>query len=131
MKAITIKNPWAYLICSGFKNIENRNWNTHYRGKILIHAGKSWANTDIKKLLTAPQLNSIPASLLDKINNSSGLINEGAIIGEAEILRVVETSNSLWADPESRYYWELIKPVLYKNPITGVKGQLGIWNFKE
>lgn len=41
MKAISIKQPWAYLICSGIKPIENRTWQCpkKYIGKrILIHA---------------------------------------------------------------------------------------------
>lgn len=26
MKALSIKQPWAWLICAGYKDIENRNW---------------------------------------------------------------------------------------------------------
>lgn len=32
MKVITIKQPWASLIVSGLKNIENRTWKTNFRG---------------------------------------------------------------------------------------------------
>ena len=41
MKAISVKQPWAYLICSGVKDIENRTWPCpkKYIGKrVLIHA---------------------------------------------------------------------------------------------
>lgn len=38
MKAISIRQPWAWLIVNGFKDIENRSWNTKFRGPILIHA---------------------------------------------------------------------------------------------
>ena len=41
MKVLTIKQPWATLIISGLKEYEFRGWKTKYRGKILIHAGKS------------------------------------------------------------------------------------------
>ena len=41
MKVITIKEPWATLIADGHKHYEFRTWKTNYRGKILIHAGKS------------------------------------------------------------------------------------------
>lgn len=41
MKVITIKQPWASLIILGLKKYEFRTWRTRYRGKILIHAGKS------------------------------------------------------------------------------------------
>lgn len=40
MKVITIKQPFATLIAEGLKEYEFRTWKTHYRGDILIHAGK-------------------------------------------------------------------------------------------
>lgn len=39
-KAISIRQPWAWLIVNGIKDVENRNWRTHYRGPVLVHAGK-------------------------------------------------------------------------------------------
>lgn len=41
MKALTILQPWAELIATGQKRIENRVWSTSYRGLLAIHAGKS------------------------------------------------------------------------------------------
>lgn len=48
MKAITICQPYAELIASGEKVIENRTWQTFYRGPLAIHAGKSkaWLGED-------------------------------------------------------------------------------------
>lgn len=46
MKALTICQPYAELIARGDKPIENRTWPTHYRGPLLIHAGKSRAWLD-------------------------------------------------------------------------------------
>lgn len=40
MKALSIRQPWAHLIIKGIKRIENRTWNTRYRGPILIHASQ-------------------------------------------------------------------------------------------
>lgn len=40
MKAITISQPYASLIASGEKWVENRTWATSYRGPLAIHAGK-------------------------------------------------------------------------------------------
>ena len=39
MKALTVKQPWAWAIASGEKGIENRTWAPAYRGPLLIHAG--------------------------------------------------------------------------------------------
>lgn len=41
MKALSIRQPWAWLIVNGFKDIENRSWDTKYRGLVLIHAAKT------------------------------------------------------------------------------------------
>jgi hypothetical protein len=41
MNAISIRQPWAWLIVNGLKDIENRTWATRYRGPLFIHAGKS------------------------------------------------------------------------------------------
>ena len=38
MKALSIRQPWAWLIVNGYKDIENRSWNTKFRGPVLIHA---------------------------------------------------------------------------------------------
>lgn len=40
MKALSINQPWAWLIVNGYKAVENRDWDTAYRGEFLIHAGK-------------------------------------------------------------------------------------------
>lgn len=26
MKALSFKQPWAWLICAGYKDVENRDW---------------------------------------------------------------------------------------------------------
>lgn len=38
MKALSIRQPWAWLITQGHKKIENRTWDTKKRGRFLIHA---------------------------------------------------------------------------------------------
>ena len=41
MKVLSVNNnecPFAYQICLGVKDVENRSWRTKYRGKILIHS---------------------------------------------------------------------------------------------
>lgn len=39
MKALSVRQPWAWLIAHGFKDVENRSWSTPFRGIFLIHAG--------------------------------------------------------------------------------------------
>lgn len=40
VRALTVSQPYAALIASGEKWIENRRWPTTYRGPLAIHAGK-------------------------------------------------------------------------------------------
>lgn len=42
MRAITVRQPWAWAIARGGKDIENRSWGTSYRGLLAIHAGVRW-----------------------------------------------------------------------------------------
>lgn len=37
--ALSIRQPWAWLIAAGFKDVENRSWSTPRRGTIAVHAG--------------------------------------------------------------------------------------------
>ena len=41
MKALSVRQPWAWAIVQGYKTVENRSWLTQYRGPILIHAAKA------------------------------------------------------------------------------------------
>jgi hypothetical protein len=44
LKALSLKQPWAYLMVNGWKTIENRNWSTSFRGPVLVHASLNWDN---------------------------------------------------------------------------------------
>lgn len=46
MKALTIRQPWAYAVISCGKNIENRSRPFSYRGPLAIHAGKSQVESE-------------------------------------------------------------------------------------
>lgn len=40
MKTLSIKQPWLELMLQGRKDIEIRTWDTHYTGRLLLHASK-------------------------------------------------------------------------------------------
>jgi len=54
LKALTISQPYASLIASGEKWVENRVWGTHYRGPLAIHAGKGTQYLTRRELATYP-----------------------------------------------------------------------------
>lgn len=39
--AISLKQPWAWLVAEGFKDMENRPWYRSFTGPALIHTGKT------------------------------------------------------------------------------------------
>ena len=83
MKALSIRQPWAWLIAQGVKNIENRTWHTKFRGRILIHAGKKIDKAAYEHI----ELDLLPAP---------AEMETGGIIGITEIIDCVKTSRSEW-----------------------------------
>lgn len=43
MKAISVRQPYAYGIETGIKTVEVRSWRTDYRGDLLICSSRQWA----------------------------------------------------------------------------------------
>ena len=85
-KALSIRQPWAWLIVNGHKNIENRNWRTTLREKIYIHASKGMTQKEYDNC----------ASFTSNIDKSIQIpapkhLLMGGIIGEAEIIDCVTT----------------------------------------
>lgn len=46
MKALSIRQPWAWAILNADKDIENRDWRTNFRGRIAVHAAKTMTRDD-------------------------------------------------------------------------------------
>lgn len=128
MKALTIKQPWAYLIASGIKDIENRTWPTKYRGKIFIHAGASSAGI-LPWILSTQQSNFITCNV-EKMPPKEMVFS--AIIGEVDIVDCVTHHPSIWAEVnigggKPICNWVLSNPILYPEPILNIKGKLSFW----
>jgi ASCH domain len=109
MKALTIRQPWAWSILFAGKNIENRSWSTKYRGPLLIHAGAALHGGALPRRL--------PLREPDEHTR-------GAIIGVVDLIDVVESSRSRWF--EGPYGWVLANPRPLSRPIP-CKGRLGLW----
>jgi hypothetical protein len=39
--ALSLKHPWAWAVVCAGKSIENRKWNTKFRGEFCVHASKT------------------------------------------------------------------------------------------
>uniref|UniRef100_A0A6M3J308 Putative ASCH domain-containing protein n=1 Tax=viral metagenome TaxID=1070528 RepID=A0A6M3J308_9ZZZZ len=131
MKALSIRQPWAWLICKGFKNIENRDWHIHlppllnYPAKmkrIYVHASTSKA--EMTKGTLAWILKCLNNQQASELMLAYERLTYGAIIGEVDITGCTEKSDSPWFI--GKYGFTLANPVLYERPIP-CKGKLGFF----
>lgn len=124
MLALSIQQPWAWLIAHGHKDIENRTWQPHnpglrFRGRFLIHTGKridpdfedeggiDWSNWDWPDI-------AMPEEAFDL----------GGIIGEAEIVNVVTSSSSRWFHGPIGLVIRNARPL----PFRACRGALGFFD---
>lgn len=139
MKALSIKQPWAWLIVDSIKDIENRTWVTKFRGRVLVHATTprfdNWYDTPLTndQILTLPHIYPFPTVF-------------GAIIGSVEIVDCVINHTSIWAEKsvyhgevvekvngeceiiKPIYNWVLANPIIFPEPIPA-KGKLSFWDY--
>lgn len=126
MKALTIKEPWATLIINEYKIYEFRSWKTNYRGKILIHAGKTNELEQAKKF-----------------ENYKLEYSCGEIIGEAELVDCIKVTEEFDKKLKlinpivygnsghvQKYAWKLENIKRYDKKIK-VQGKLGLWNYDK
>ena len=130
-KVLSVKQPWARLICSGIKDIENRTWKCpqKYIGqRVLIHASSDKKfNYDV---LNIKQYNAFLDKQTFKRDDFPFVdkLTRSAIIGSVEIVDCVINHPSIWAE-KGVYNWVLANPILFEKPILNVKGKLGFWDY--
>ncbi len=129
MKALSIRQPWAWLLASGIKDVENRTWKLPpaiYSQRVYIHAGVSKSEMD--KPTLAHILKIIPGKRGAYIMLEYDRLAFGAIIGEMTIRECVMASDSPWF--EGPYGFVVAKPKLYSEPIP-LKGHLGFFDVAD
>ncbi len=113
MKALSVRQPWAWLIVHGFKDIENRTWRTGYRGPVLIHAGKK---VDVEAIeLIREQFPEIELPLD---------FETGGIVGASWIEDCVESSTSPWFCGPCGFVLSMASPCEF----VPYRGQLGFFD---
>ena len=131
MKVLSIKQPWASLICSGIKDVENRTWKPkEMPGRILIHAGSTKVSSNFfdnnreeyESYITneifygnLPQLDTLPT---------------GAIIGFVTVSGFEDDyTGSVWDGGSQNIKWKLEDAWLFDEPILNVKGKLNLFDY--
>lgn len=107
-----MRQPYASLIVTGVKGIENRGWRTAYRGELWIHAGQ---RVDTAAMARYGHL------LADRE------VPRSAILGSVDLLDCRQGFESEWADPGGDiWHWVLASPRPLATPIPAT-GRLGLW----
>lgn len=141
MKALSIKQPWAWLIVNGFKDIENRDWATTIRGPVLIHAGKQPDDIATQYVGKGREKEFHPlADPMQKFLAQRGLgdllhkmyhahypentFEFGGIVGIVTIAGCVGRSSSPWFVGEYGFVLKDARPL----PFVPLRGQLGLFD---
>ena len=125
LKCLSVRQPWAWLLVNGFKDIENRSWKTRYRGPLLIHASK------------VPNLTNLtwcrdPENLYAKVHGYQAKVPAladiplGAIVGRVTLVDCNMKYTSKWYTPGS-WGWHVTDAQVFPTPIP-YQGRQGLFN---
>lgn len=122
MRALSIRQPWAWLILHAGKDIENRQWPAHYRGELLVHAAKGMTGDEYWEarafVAGQPEL----MQLLHTIP-PMGALERGGIVGRVELVDCVRASTSPWFVGEYGFALRDPQPL----PFRPLRGELGFF----
>lgn len=110
LRALTVKQPHAWAIASGNKDVENRPWKfwLPLGSSIAIHAGVADDRDGL----------GVPCRVPDDLTR-------GAIIGLVDVVACVQDSPSRWARP-GQWHWLLANARLLDEPVPA-RGHLHLW----
>lgn len=112
--ALSIRQPWAWLIANGHKDVENRTWRTSYRGPVLIHTGQRIdEDAEFARYLAGEIGVTIPDEL-----------PMGGIVGMARMVGCVTESDSPWFAGPFGFVLIDARPL----PFRACRGQLGFFH---
>jgi len=129
MKAISIRQPWAWLIVHAGKDIENRTWPTRYRGPVLIHAAKGMTRDEWDAAWTfAHGSGASPKALAAGVTRDN--IERGGIVAIADLVDCVPSARrvSPW-HMEGQFGFRLAN--VRALPFRPLKGALGFFDVPE
>lgn len=127
MKALSLIQPWAYLVAAGIKDVENRDW-LPYKSilgqRIVIHASKKKSITEFA--IANSIYGKTPLLQYGKVDDPAGVF--GAAIGTAIIEDFVTEHDSKWFF--GTYGYVMKDALLWERPVPYI-GKLGFWEFPD
>lgn len=110
--ALSIRQPWAWLIVHGHKVVENRKWRTATRGWVGIHAGKTLDTDGLDFVRDEFPHIALPETF-----------DRGGMVGCARLVGCVDRLDSPWFFGPVGFLFEDARPL----PFCACKGQLGFF----
>ena len=130
MRALTVHQPWAYLIAEEAKRIENRTWGRlDFKGPLFVHAGKSRESMFSLHDLPSPALRKVKAIGKEGLARGRELAF-GAIVAVAGRVECVRIEDLFQADrfpfANGPWCWVLSDVHRLEVPVEA-KGAQGLW----
>ena len=122
MRALTVRQPWAWAIARGHKTILNRGRDTGLRGEVAVHSS---LRVDLEAFDDAGirSANWDPADPEAAIGGIVAVVSLVDVCAEARACRPCECGD--WALPGS-FHWRLARPRSLAWPVLTI-GQPGLW----
>lgn len=106
LRAISVRQPWAWAIVTGYKDVENRARRTERRGTLLVHAGLKMDPRGFQFLWELGLHRKLPDEL-----------PRGALVGEVRLSDCLYGYTSEWAEPGS-WQWILTGAKEFRTPLS-------------
>ncbi|SNS53603.1 hypothetical protein SAMN06295912_108135 [Sphingomonas laterariae] len=94
MKALSVRQPWAFSILFGGKEIENRNWSTRYRGPLALHAAKGMTNDEFDAWQLFLSVQGLRGDWLT--SKTMADLQRGGVVGMVDLVDCVNAHPSRW-----------------------------------
>ncbi len=135
--ALSVKQPWASLICAGIKDIENRTWQTDYRGRLYIVASSTNVTSLFDNGLVPAEYNRIVAQ-----KQSEGILPDLHSLPQSAVIGYVDLEDcsgdkidSVWSSGslrEGNINWVLKNAHIFEQPLfPGFKAKLNLFEIPE
>lgn len=125
MKALSVRQPWAWLIIFAGKDIENRDWSTTQRGRVLVHAAKGMTLAEYRNgidTLGEAKMAGYAAGVTLPMPED---LERGGIVGSVDIVDCVRSSTSPWFFGENGFVLRNPQPLPFR-PLRGMLGFFGV-----
>ena len=128
MYALSVCQPWAWLLAHGYKDVENRSKPTNLRCWVAIHASQGVSRAEYEECAEFCRhlRRGLPAGQAGIRLPPLDQLPRGQIVGFMFIGDCVEDSGSPWFFGDYGYVVE--KAISWQGPV--LKGNVGFWHLK-